>query len=437
MPTVMMCGASDTRHFEPTFQHVAEGLGFSHRSFISGRLVHRNDSRSSFSENSVRSIDASDLAVIVVHEEFGATTWNLEFKRLLETNKPFKILINASVYTGYTEWQRITATEPQRAFRGPQIYMALEQAQLDEKTFITFNFQNFEECLRSAIQEMVREGLEAASELSREREERARLGSQLQRAHQQLAATGTRLDESSRTKDRMQRDLVAIQNRAGQVEKETEQVREALREAQQEVAILRTELDRNRRHVWRSVPLLALITLVLGIGLGAWIRGDHAASVLPAAGATSALASGRPPTSPAPVPGAPVGTPVDSRDDAGAAVEVVDQYFASIRDKSWNSLAALQSDRFRAKNPEREVIAFWKQNPLGLWAKPKVVSEKRDIVWVRVPFIIGPERKTSRLQYMYVYWGVLRGTPVIDRTAKGALCPTKDESTCPEVAPPG
>jgi len=103
LPSVMFCGAADTKLYLDVYFDVCRSLNLQKPvNFIDGSFYFDQfGGPNAFQLNSERTIDASDILVFLIKEDYGTITWEVEFEYAIERGKNFIILCHQQTYDRY------------------------------------------------------------------------------------------------------------------------------------------------------------------------------------------------------------------------------------------------------------------------------------------------------------------------------------------------
>ncbi len=103
LSSVMFCGAADTKSYLNVYFNVCRSLNLQKPvNFINGSF-HFNQfgGPNAYELNSERTIDASDILIFVIKEDYGTITWDVEFEYAVQQGKNFIILCHQQTYDRY------------------------------------------------------------------------------------------------------------------------------------------------------------------------------------------------------------------------------------------------------------------------------------------------------------------------------------------------
>jgi len=169
----MLCGAADVRDYSNAFSQVVRDIGGEPVMFFDGSNHHLNLRRHGWRSNSLQSTGKADLCVFVVNRAYGHLTWRLEMESLLETGRPFILMVFEETWKDYKALERLGGrTSDIGDANKRELLNAMSRAERqDELTFITFDTANFSGRLREASAMLLDSGLQAiqaAGELERQ-----------------------------------------------------------------------------------------------------------------------------------------------------------------------------------------------------------------------------------------------------------------------------
>jgi hypothetical protein len=146
-PYIALCGASDIKRVSNKFKKVVHELYCQPGDYVSGTTPHFDES---YIGASLRTIKEADIIVFNLIDIYGDLTWNQEYKKVIELKKVYCIMIHQDILIAF---ERIKNNK--NAFKGnsaeTKIFKLIAELVENQKPFVPFNEDNYEEVLRKEI----------------------------------------------------------------------------------------------------------------------------------------------------------------------------------------------------------------------------------------------------------------------------------------------
>lgn len=279
---VLLLGASDVEGYANAFRRVIDSMKAVPECYIGGSS-HTNFDGADYANSSVRLVQDADICTVLVVARYGELLWSKEVPAVLESRKPFVLLVADGLYKTYRAYAMTGGRSPD--LEQQRIFDAL--AALEPRGIQARSFQptDFDEVFRAELIQILRHGLHSHGENVALRREIENLQTKTRQLNGDNDAFRAAFEEQTL---RAQASNVAL-------EEASAKYREELNEVHARSIQLESRLSKTGWRAWGTGRVLGLLTclVLLGAGFGAW--------------ATSALRS------PAPQPAAPTAAPATAR----------------------------------------------------------------------------------------------------------------------------